>query len=73
MHFKAEFINSDTPVKKLIKHMKQNKCAQFLIFYDHMIIDHNHILCSTMGIKYQNNWQCIFPDMFKSIIEWCAD
>ena len=37
MHFKAEFINSDTPVKKLFKNMKQNKCAHFfdiLCLYD---------------------------------------
>ena len=31
------------------------------------------LLWSIMGIKYQNNQQCILPDMFKSIFEWCAD
>ena len=39
-----------------------------------MMVDHNHVLCSTMGIKYKsNNQRCILPDMFRSIFEWCAD
>ena len=38
-----------------------------------MMVDHNHVLCSTMGIKYKNNQRRILPDMFRSIFEWCAD